>query len=502
MGVPLCPEVKCAGEETGLMAGTTRAGVNAMEHDFKLIAPHINRLLGCYEGIQNPVQPGAELMMALDPLFKAMADLAPYKKNDEAKGIWITVPRGDITDWGDYEEEKEAGEVDSYEEFEQIWLDYYPNETEWYYVSISENKPDSNWKYRGLSVASRNKHYLVINADLKEGVREQTWYNEEPAIELCKLILPAVEHSMAMLREGAYNKMVEEHLPYQHRTGVIPRKVEWEYYPSAKENVFEGLSDKTFLAFKSFIEENDSDHIGRMKSFTANDFFRACAEGYRACGYEGTDLTPVEKYLKHADGRDEGLTGTGHGLNEGPGIDFDDPKAWDQWYFHREQCGGHPWEVCRGGNSTHIDLYVCHDENHLGFQLRSGQITEEEYNKKMANAGYYFSVRGKSWGRSVEAVNFFVAIREAGYPVKLEDAEGILARFEGTDLIGIVPENCPTRYCESRFPEKYGTILDFMHVDDEDMENFGDQIEWLPEDPAVLIKKGEDSDDGSQTEAD
>ena len=109
-----------------------------------------------------------------------------------------------------------------------------------------ENKLDSRCKFRGLSVASRNRHHLVINADLKEGVREQTWYNEEPAIELCKLILPAVEHSMAMLREGTYNKMVEEHLPYQHRTGVIPRKVEWKYYPSAKENVFEGLSDSAF----------------------------------------------------------------------------------------------------------------------------------------------------------------------------------------------------------------------------------------------------------------
>ena len=121
--------------------------------------------------------------------------------------------------------------------------------------------------------------------------------------------------------------------------------------------------------------------------------------------------------------------------------------------------------------------------------LRSGQMTEEEYNQKKAKAGYYFAVRGKSWGRSVEAVNFFVAIREAGYPVMLEDAEGILARFEGTDLIGIVPGNCPTRYCEDRFPAKYGTILDFMHVDDEDMENFGEQIEWLPETPAALIEK-------------
>ena len=49
-----------------------------MEDDFKLIALHVNRLLSCYEGFQNPEQPGAELMKALDPLFKGMADLAPY----------------------------------------------------------------------------------------------------------------------------------------------------------------------------------------------------------------------------------------------------------------------------------------------------------------------------------------------------------------------------------------------------------------------------------------
>ena len=343
-----------------------------MEHDFKLIAPHINRLLGCYEGFQNPVQPGAELMTALDPLFKVMADLAPYKKNDEAKGIWITVPRGEITDWGNFEEEKKAGEVDSYEEFEEIWLDYYPNETEWYYVGISENKPDSRCKFRGLSVASRNRHHLVINADLKEGVREQTWYNEEPAIELCKLILPAVEHSMAMLREGTYNKMVEEHLPYQHRTGVIPRKVEWKYYPSAKENVFEGLSDSAFLAFKSFIAENDSDHIGRMKSFTANDFFRACAIGYAACGYETDGSSPSELYLRYADGRDEGGK---HGENQKGLVTFDRMLRKDAFYLYKAAwnkkepfvhlCGKRYINRCEEeteikvySNQPHVKLYV------------------------------------------------------------------------------------------------------------------------------------------------
>lgn len=226
---------------------------------------------------------------------------------------------------------------------------------------------------------------------------------------------------------------------------------------------------------------------------TANDFFKACAAGYLACGYEGTDLTPAEQYLKHADGRDEGLTGAGYGLNEGPGIDFDDPKAWDGWYFDRNRSGGHPWEVCR------VNLYVCHDGHHLSYLLRSGQITEEEYKKRMINAGYYFSVQGKSWGQAADAVNFFVAIRKSGYPVMLEDAEGILARFEGTDLIGIVPANSQTRYCEDLFPAKYGTILDFMHIYEEDMEKFGDQIEWLPEDSASLIGK-EIITDGSQTE--
>ena len=473
-----------------------------MEQNFKLIAPDVNQLIGGYRhSIQNPEQPSVALMSVLDPLFRTMADLAPSKKNDEAKGIWITVPRGEITDWMTNKEAREYEGVKNKKEYDELWKAYYPYETEWFYVGISENKPDSHWKFRGLSVSSREDQCLIVNADLREGVREKTWYQEEAAIELCKLILPAVECSIDLLRKGTYNKMVEEHLPYQQRTGVIPRKIEWEYYPEAKNNVFEGLSTNTFLAFKSFIHENDEDHIGRMKSMTANDFFKACAAGYRACGYEGTELTPVEQYLKHADGRDEGLTGTGHGLNEGPGIDFDDPQAWDTWYFDRDRSGGHPWEVCRGGNSTHVDLFVRNDEHYLGYLLRSGQITEEEYNKRKADAGYYFSVRGKSWGRSVEAVNFFVAIREEGYPVMLEDAEGILARFEGTDLIGIVPHNCATRYCESRFPAKYGTILDFMHVDDEDMENYGDQIEWLPEEPAALLGK-EVNDDGSQTETD
>ena len=42
------------------------------------------------------------------------------------------------------------------------------------------------------------------------------------------------------------------------------------------------------------------------------------------------------------------------------------------------------------------------------------------------------------------------------------------------------------KYCESMFPEQYGKVIDFMHVYQEDLEKYKNDIIWLPEDPAEL----------------
>lgn len=147
--------------------------------------------------------------------------------------------------------------------------------------------------------------------------------------------------------------------------------------------------------------------------------------------------------------------------------------------------GGHPWEIIRGGNSTHLDLMVCNDKKELEYEFRLGEISEEEYKERLEKAGYYFTLRGKY--RQLEAVTFYTTLSAAGLPVILEDAEEILARFEGNDYVGIVPHSCATRYCESMFPSEYGKVIDFIHVFDEDMEQFGKDITWLPEDAAKLI---------------
>lgn len=75
--------------------------------------------------------------------------------------------------------------------------------------------------------------------------------------------------------------------------------------------------------------------------------------GYEAKHYEMVnELTVKELYYKYAEGRDEGLSK----------MDVDSPEAFTLCFNERHRCGGHLWEVCRGGNSTHMALYVAHND--------------------------------------------------------------------------------------------------------------------------------------------
>ena len=445
-------------------------------------APTVDKLLRWFDrGYMNASAPSEKLKAAMAPLFSALVPLAPLKKNDEAKAIWVKIPRGDISDYGSFEEWKDWGEVDSYEEYIGRWKEDYPDEFNWYKLVIAESfNKDGSLRYRGVSVGNK----MVISADMDRGSAAES-FDDDAAIELCSIMTVAAKGAIQKLRDGVYNEEVNRSLPYEFRIGVIKRSAVWEKEPDGKQYVLEGLSEECLAQFKRLLSSgaNDEMKIGRLSRMTANDFFRACSVGYKACGFKDTDMPPVDQYLKYADGRDEGLTGRGYGLNEGPGINFDDPEAWDQWYFHGEQHGcGHPWEVVRGGNSAHVDLAVCHDRHSIAWKVSTGRITQEE--AAQHPNGYYFTVAGKH--RTFEAVSFYVALSDAGLPVFLYDADAILARIEGTDYIGIVPHHVIPKYCEDMFPAKYGRVIDFMHVYDEDLAEYGDAIEWLPMEEAEL----------------
>lgn len=187
---------------------------------------------------------------------------------------------------------------------------------------------------------------------------------------------------------------------------------------------------------------------------SANDFFRFCAMGYAANSYKGCDKTPKEQYYLHADGRDEGLRD----------IDADDPNAFHEWLHDRTRHGGHPWEVCRGGNSTHISLRPVDDEN-----------------------GYFLYLDGDAWNRTVETVKFYLALTRSGIPVFLLEASTLADRMAEKEKIGIVPEGVLPAYCESWFPDEH--IIDYMNLPYEDREKFLPFCTWYEEDPIVLIQK-------------
>ncbi len=454
------------------------------DKQYKLVAPVVDELLRYFDHRSlNPIPSTPALLVAFTSIFDILAPLAPLKKNNEAKAIWIRVPRGTINDYTSFEEMKEWEEVETYEEYKNRWHEDYPEEYSWYeLVAVKSFDRNNSLRYYGISLG--NESVISSSTEDRAFFGNEGYYPEEAIVKLCSLIIPAVRESIALLQAGSYNDIVEKELPYQFRVGVIKRKKLWEYEPESRECAYDGLSEEAVREFKKLIDSgvNDESRIGRIKDFTANDFFRACKIGYEASGKDCTGLSLPDLYVHYADGRDEGLTGQGHGLNAGPGIDFDSPAAWDEWYFGKRG-GGHPWEVVPGGNSTHVELYVRNDRHELDWLLRSGKITQEEYDERIEKAGYYFSIAGIK--RQFEAVSFYLALSSAGLPVIIDGAEELLARFEASDYVGIVPHHSPTRYCESLFPERYGRIIDFTHVYKNEDAWF-EKIEWLPEEEAVL----------------
>ena len=185
---------------------------------------------------------------------------------------------------------------------------------------------------------------------------------------------------------------------------------------------------------------------------TANDFYKFCLLGYNANKYkEHEGLTAKEAYYKYADGRDENLKD----------IDENSYDDFDNWLNDKEKFGGHPWEVCRGGNSTHISLYVGQDEY-----------------------GYYLTLDGKSFGRSIETIRFYNALKDNNAPVFLNDAEEILNRILEKDKIGVVPDYTITKYQESSFPNE--KIVDFVHLDDKKENEMIKLVKWQEEDKVYL----------------
>lgn len=210
--------------------------------------------------------------------------------------------------------------------------------------------------------------------------------------------------------------------------------------------MLKGLTTADIDTLRVIVELSENDELTIFPNkMTSDIFFDCCKMGYDTNNYPNdAELEPVDLYRKFADGRDFGLAK----------LNLDSPTEFEEWFDKREWQFGHPWEVCRGGNSTHISLYV--DKQASGWRL---------------------SLAGKSSGRVAETIRFAIVLYNHNIPFKLWDAKEIFAMVSGMDYIGIVPEGIMAAYCHSCF-SKEDCVGDFMNLPLENQKRIIEAADW------------------------
>lgn len=402
-----------------------------------------------YRGLSNSITYNAEAYPIIDEIMKLLQKITPCSSNG-CRELWFCLERGPIEEYRNYEEELEEGNVENYEEFIERWKEEYPDEEKWYHFFGVEI--DNEYQ----SITINNTHAIQVSPDFER--RSKIPYDISEFITFLK---EKVEFCIQQIRDGVYMDFIRPRIPDTYKTGTILQKDLWELDPEEKEAYFEWLSDadvSEFLEYMSKQDHKDYRPQGRIQNMTANDFYRYCALGYQAMNYKGCDLPLRKQYVLHADGRDEGLGK----------IDPESPQAFHEWLVDGHRGGGHPWEVCCGGNSTHISLYVGIDKD-----------------------GYYLSLEGSSYGRSPETIKFYLALRRNNIPVFLYGGDHLADRVQGKEKVGVVPQGVIPKYCQGDFPDE--DIIVFMNLPYEETEAYAARCVWQDIEEVKLL---EDSENG------
>lgn len=318
---------------------------------------------------------------------------------------------------------------------------------------------DKQNKWHSLRVSQYDDTYFVglVDKDI-EGIKVSLGktveflksfgrqsFNQNPQTTWEKLILEAQNWLKVVKKDWIKaNKYVQENYPLSQRMGVIPHSL-IRHSLKGFYRLDQDVGKRNTRRFIKLVEEgyfHRSKNIP-LKSLTANDFFEYCKVAYLAGQKEDEDidktLSGKDMYKRYADGRDEGLMEIDHQSTQ----EFAD---WVDRKHPKRTTGGHPWEIKRGGNTTHIDLSVTRPFIHQ-------------------KEGFVVTLGGGSIGRLKESICMFLGIHNKGMLITISDPEGIRKRLLAQDNIGIVPSYQSLHRANQHFYEEQD-VFDVMYFDD------------------------------------
>ena len=240
------------------------------------------------------------------------------------------------------------------------------------------------------------------------------------------------------------NKRIQVEYPLRYRYGVAPNALIRASLPDVYRLDKELGKGRTWklvrLVEDGFFLKTENTEVSSM---TAADYFQYCRIAYIAGKRKeetvDESLSGREMYSRYADGRHEGLLD----IDPASEQEFAD---WIDGKHPKRKGGGHPWEIKRGGNTTHIDLTVS----------RPSSYRQE---------GFKVELRGESIGRMVETMRMFLAIHEAKFPISIANPEGVRKRLLAQDNIGFIPFFASLHRANQHFSQDED-VFDVMHFDD------------------------------------
>lgn len=359
--------------------------------------------------------------------------------NDQRHELWLEAERGQLEDYGDFEDWQAGDETLTREQFVAEWKSYYPADTKYFFkLTTVEYK-----EYRSLFL---NGNLIVAVEPDQDG-----WTYD--ISDFLTWVLESVRKVVCMVKDGAYIPYLEENLPYRYRTGVMPLTKFWKLYPKEKECHYSRISVEECLEFDRLVAESEDPPLKRIKEMTVNKYLDFCMLGYRANKLEGFNKkTPLEMYKRYADNRNGGLLT----------IDRDSSDAFDRWYELPDtekwkiENPSHSWEVIQGSSRTRVHLYVCKNDN-----------------------GYYLSLSVNEYCCPDYAALFYLALKKNGIPVEMMNGRAISDYLCGRCKVAFVP----VYYRVSDFAYTGmvdPAIMHFVNLPEEKTDEAIKKAEWYP----------------------
>ena len=182
----------------------------------RITLPVLNSLL--HHTLEDDVYVNGDSFVLLLEIQRTLAVFEPIE-DDEAREIWLEIPKGTAEEWKAFDDERSwysDPEEDNLASYQEALDDEYPYEKEWFFLVTSTYRENTF-----LKISDRDHRYVIFtNRHFREEASpmDMNWFMEA----LLRMVKERVD--IIVKDPDAYNRYIEENLPYRQRSGRIKSK--------------------------------------------------------------------------------------------------------------------------------------------------------------------------------------------------------------------------------------------------------------------------------------